>query len=90
MSEQPNSTCATHNNALYLGIEMIDFRKEILGEAKRQGFSAYALAQAAGLPIRGVQSFLAGERDITCVRLAALMDVLGITLKRSDRQKGRS
>ena len=69
---------------------MIDFRKEIMREAKRQGLSAYALANAAGLPIRGVQAFLAGERDITCVRLAALMDVLGIKLKRSDKQKGRS
>ncbi len=68
---------------------MIDFRKDILREAKRQGLSAYALAKAAGLPIRGVQAFLSGERDITCVRLAALMDVLGIKLRRSGRQKGR-
>ena len=68
---------------------MIDFRKEILREAKRQGLSAYALANAAGLPIRGVQAFLSGEHEITCDRLAALMDVLGIKLKRSDRQKGR-
>ena len=69
---------------------MIDFRKEIMREAKRQGLSAYALAKAAGLPIRGVQAFLAGECDINCGRLAALMDVLGIKLKRSGKQKGRS
>ena len=68
---------------------MINFRKEIQMEMKRRGLSAYALAKAAGLSIRGVQWFLSGDRDITSRRLAVLLQALGFELKRPGKQKSR-
>lgn len=67
---------------------MINFRKEILKQLKQQGITGYRLAKEAGLPIRGVQMFLVGDRDITSERLALLLDVLGYELK-SPRKRRR-
>ena len=68
---------------------MIRFRREIQTEMRRQGLSAYGLAKEAGLPIRGVQRFLAGEREITSRRLAALLQALGFEMSKPRRQKSR-
>lgn len=71
-----------------VGITMIDFRKEIRRELKRLGWSAYRLAKTAGLPLRGVQAYVAGEKDTTSARLSKLLGVLGFELKRP-RKRGR-
>lgn len=65
---------------------MIDFRKEIRAEMKRRGWSAYRLAINAGLPLRGVQAYISADRDATGERLAAMLDVLGIELKRTKKK----
>ena len=61
---------------------MIDFRREIKRELKRLGWSAYRLAKTAGLPLRGVQAYIAQENDTTSVRLSKVLEVLGFELKR--------
>ena len=75
------------NGALWL-VAMIDFRREIKRELKRLGWSAYRLAKASGMPLRGVQAYIAGEKDATGERLAKMLTVLEFELKRP-RKKGR-
>ena len=65
---------------------MIDFRREIKQELKRLGWSAYRLAKAAGLPLRGVQAYISGEKDTTSARLSKLLGVLGFELKRPGKR----
>lgn len=59
----------------------MNIRAIVIQEAKRRGMSGYAIAKAAKLPMRGVQSFLAGEKEMRSDRLGKVLDVLGITLK---------
>ena len=66
----------------------MSFRKIIKCELDRRGWSAYRLAKEAGLPIRGVQAYLAGRCDMSGERLAAVCDVLGLELKRRRGRKG--
>ncbi|MCH8854073.1 MAG: helix-turn-helix transcriptional regulator [Planctomycetes bacterium] len=67
---------------------MIDFRREIKRELKRLGWSAYRLAKASGMPLRGVQAYIEGTRDATGERLSKMLTVLEFELKRP-RKKGR-
>ena len=71
-----------------VGIVMIDFRREIKREMKRLGWSAYRLAKASGIPIRGVQQYIEGTRDATGERLSIMLGALGFDLKRP-RKRGR-
>ena len=66
------------------------FRKIIQAEVTRQGLSGYRVAKLAGIPMRTVQAYLAGERDLTGERLAKLADALGLELrpKRRRARKG--
>ena len=66
----------------------MSFRKIIEREVSRQGLSGYRLAKLAGLPLRGVQAYLAGDRDMGGERLAKVCDALGLELK-PKRRKGR-
>ncbi len=71
-----------------VGIVMIDFRREIKREMKRLGWSAYRLAKASEMPIRGVQQYIEGTRDATGERLSKMLEALGFDLKRP-RKRGR-
>ena len=71
-----------------MGMRM-SFRKSIKAELRRRGWSAYRLAKEAGLPIRGVQVFLAGQCEMTTDRLAAVCEVLGLELTRKRGKRGR-
>ena len=66
---------------------MIDFRREIKRELKRLGWSAYRLAKASGMPLRGVQAYIEGTRDATGGRLSTMLGVLGFELKRPKKKK---
>ena len=74
------------NRALW-SVAMIDFRREIKREMKHLGWSAYRLAKAAGMPLRGVQAYIAGERDATGERLSKMLKVLGFELKRPSQER---
>ena len=69
-----------------VGIVMIDFRREIKREMKRLGWSAYRLAKASGMPIRGVQQYIEGTRDATGERLSKMLKALGLELKRPHKR----
>ena len=56
------------------------FRSIIQREAERQGLSGYRIAKLAGMPMRTVQAYLAGERDLTGERLAKIAAALGLAL----------
>lgn len=62
---------------------MKTFRDIIVNEVQRRGWSGYRLAKQAGLPLRAVQDYLAGNHDILAERYAALCRVLGFELKLS-------
>ena len=68
---------------------MIDFRREIKREMKRRGWSAYRLAQIAGMPHRGVQRYITANQDATGERLSRMLDALGFELKRPRKRKRR-
>lgn len=76
-----------NDSALYLD-NMVDFRQEIKKVMRQRRMSAYQLAKEAGLPMRGVQMFIAGDRDITSERLATLLEVLGFEIKQPRQRKG--
>jgi len=59
----------------------MNLRKIIITEAERRGWSAYRLAQEAGLNIRTTQSYFSGERDVNSARVGKMLDALGIELK---------
>lgn len=68
----------------------MDIRAIIQGELRRREMSAYALAKAAGLPLRGVQTWLAGGCDIKGERLGQVLDALGLEISRkASKRKGR-
>lgn len=66
----------------------MSFRKIILAEVKRQALSGYRIAQLSGVPMRTVQAYLAGIRDLTGERLARIAEALGLEL-RPRRKKGQ-
>ena len=66
----------------------MSFRKIIGTEVTRQGLSGYRVAKLSGIPMRTVQAYLAGSRDLTGERLARIVDALGLEL-RPKRRKGR-
>lgn len=65
----------------------MSFRRIIQREVKRQGLSGYRIAQLASMPMRTVQAYLSGARDLTGERLARIAAVLGLGLKRVRRPK---
>lgn len=69
---------------------MQDFRKQIVQVMKRRGLSAYALAKAAGLPLRNVQLFVSGTQDTTSRRLARLCKVLGLELRPTHKRNKKA
>ena len=64
----------------------MSFRKTIQAEAKRQKMSGYRIAKLSGLPMRGVQAYLAGDNDMAGERLAKIAKVLGLELRPKRRQ----
>lgn len=67
----------------------VSFREIVRREMKRQGLSGYRLAKLANLNLRGVQAYVAGERDMVGERLAKVCKALGLELKPKRRTKGR-
>ena len=69
----------------------MSFRKVILREVRRQGLSGYRLAKMTGLSDRGVQMYLASDRDMTGERLSLIAAALGLELapRRGSRRKDR-
>jgi transcriptional regulator with XRE-family HTH domain len=67
----------------------MSFRKIIRAEVTRQGLSGYRVAKLSGIPMRTVQAYLAGSRDLTGERLARIVDALGLELRPRRRRKGR-
>lgn len=63
------------------------FRRIIIGTARKQGLSGYALAKLADLPMRTVQAYLAGENDLAGGRIEKLAAVLGLALRPVTRNK---
>lgn len=61
------------------------FRRSILQELKRRGWSHYRLAKESSLPERSVFAYLAGDRDMSGERVAALCDAIGLKLVRSEK-----
>ena len=66
----------------------MEFRKVIQAELDRREWSAYRLAKQAGLPVRGVQAYLAGQAECRSDRLAAMCKALGLELRPEGRRKG--
>ena len=64
----------------------MSFRKIIQAEAKRKGLSGYRVAKLSAVPMRTVQSYLAGESDVTGERLAKIAAALGLELRPKRRQ----
>lgn len=66
------------------------FRALIQKETRRQGLSGYALAKLAGLPMRTVQQYLAGDCDLRGESVARVATALGLELRpqRRGRRKG--
>lgn len=63
------------------------FREIIIGAARKQGLSGYALAKLAGLPMRTVQAYLSGENDLAGGRIEKLAAALGLALRPAGRTK---
>lgn len=66
----------------------MNWRTMIQNEAKRQGYSGYALARAAGLPLRTVQSYMAGATHLRGDKLELVARVLGLDLGPKRARKG--
>lgn len=64
----------------------MSFRSIIKREVERQGLSGYRIAALAGMPMRSVQAYLSGSRDLTGERLAKIAAVLGLELRPSRRK----
>lgn len=67
----------------------MSFRKVIQAEAQRQQLSGYRIAKLAGMPMRTVQAYLAGERDLTGERLTKVVAALGLELRPKQRRARR-
>ncbi len=69
----------------------MSFRAIVKTEVDRQGLSGYRLAKLSDTPMRTVQAYLSGERDLTGERLAKLCKALGLELRprKQARRKGR-
>ncbi len=67
----------------------MSFRKIVLAEIKRQGFTGYSLAKLTKphVKMRMIQCYMAGTSDLTGERLAVVCKVLGLELKRSRERK---
>ena len=63
------------------------FRKIIEREASRRRWSAYRVAQEAGLPIRTVQRYMAGDSDLHGESVAAICEALGLELRPKEPQR---
>ena len=61
--------------------ETMSFRKIIEAEVNRQGLTGYRIGKLTGLPMRGVQAYLAGDNDMAGERLAKIAKVLGLELR---------
>jgi transcriptional regulator with XRE-family HTH domain len=55
--------------------------------AKRDGRTAYALAQASGLPIPVISRFLSGQRDMYVASADKLCRALGLELRPARRRR---
>ncbi|HUW82042.1 MAG TPA: helix-turn-helix domain-containing protein [Phycisphaerae bacterium] len=65
----------------------MSFRKTIQTELRGRKWSAYRLAKEAGLSIRTVQAYLAGDLDTTGERIEAMCEALGLQLRRKRKPK---
>jgi ribosome-binding protein aMBF1 (putative translation factor) len=65
----------------------MSFRNTIENEMRRRGWSAYRLAKAAGLSIRTVQAYVAGDLDTSGARIEAMSRALGLQLHHRQRSK---
>jgi len=65
----------------------MSFRRIIRAEVTRQGLSGYRVAQLSGVPMRTVQAYLAGTRDLTGERVARIAEALGLELRGSRRRR---
>lgn len=70
-----------------MGTEDSRFHAIIRQEAARQGLSGYALGKLSGVPMRTVQGYLAGENDITAIRLEKIAEALGLALRPKTKAK---
>lgn len=80
-------TCIAQLVALYFGVRQHVFQNIIQNEAKRQGVSGYRLAKLAGLKLRSVQQYVAGDHDLAGERVALLAAALGLALRPARRTK---
>ena len=53
------------------------------------GWSAYRLGQESGIPIRTVQGYLRGSRDMTGEKLEAIFKALDIEIKPKQKNRGK-
>lgn len=58
----------------------MSWQQTIAREAERQGLSGYRIAKLAGMPMRTVQGYLAGDTDLAGRRVEKIAAVLGLTL----------
>lgn len=68
----------------------MSFREIIKAEVKQRGLSGYRVGKLAEMPIRTVQAYLSGERDLSGERVAKIAAVLGFELKLVKGQKGKA
>ena len=71
--------------------KMKSFQSTIVREAKRQKMSGYRIARLAGMPMRTVQAYLAGDTDLAGRRIEMIAEVLGLELRpvvRGAKRKG--
>lgn len=68
----------------------MSFRRIIRREAEQQGLSGYRIAKLSGTPMRTVQAYLAGDRDLTGERLAKIAEALGLELRPARRRRKKA
>ncbi len=56
-------------------------------EAERQGLSGYRIAKLAGMPMRTVQAYLAGDTDLAGERIEKMMEVLGLEVRPAKKSR---
>ncbi len=68
----------------------VQFQTTIKRELARRGWSGYRLGHEARMPVRTIQAYLSGDRDLTGKRLAKVLDTLDLELrpKQQRRRKG--
>jgi len=66
---------------------MKSFREIIVSEVRRRGWSGYRLGKESGVPIRTIQSFLAGRADLRMAHIETVCRTLGLELRRKDKMR---